>query len=83
MVISVSSTTRYVVGQVAIVLVWIIFLLPLGQALCRVQGDFHYTALVGITIVILGVGIYRRKNTSLPREEEQLPLVKNDDCETD
>ena len=38
-------TLLTMVAEVTIVLVWIILLLPLGRAQCRVQCDFYNTAL--------------------------------------
>ena len=40
-----DATTRAVLDQLRIVLIWVIFLLPLGEFLCRVQDFFHWTAV--------------------------------------
>ena len=56
---SMSATTAAVLGNVRLIFVWIFFLLPLGSFLCRVQKEFHYTALIGLTVVIMGVWLYQ------------------------
>ena len=53
-----SATTGTVLANARLVLVWSFFLLPFGPFLCRVQGEFHYTALLGLAIVLLGIGLY-------------------------
>ena len=47
-----------VVNNLRMVLVWGFFQLPLGRFLCRVQAQFHYTALVGLVILMVGVAVY-------------------------
>jgi len=53
-----SATTRAVLDQLRVVLIWAIFLIPFGPYLCRMQDTFHYTAPIGLTIMIGGVWLY-------------------------
>lgn len=53
-----SATTRAVLDQLRVVLIWAIFLIPFGNYLCRMQDTFHFTAPIGLTILIFGVFIY-------------------------
>merc|ERR1712059_166509 len=53
-----TATTRAVLDQIRIVLIWAVFLVPLGDFLCRLQDFFNFTAPIGLTILICGVFIY-------------------------
>jgi len=53
-----SATTRAVLDQIRIILIWAFFLIPFGIYLCHVQTYFHYTAPIGLTIMIFGVWLY-------------------------
>jgi len=53
-----SGTARAVIAQVSIVIVWLTFLLPLPDSLCRLQDYFSWGALFGLMILIIGVLIY-------------------------
>ena len=44
--------------NVRILLVWAFFLVPFGEYLCRVQGEFHYTATIGLAMLMLGIALY-------------------------
>jgi len=53
-----SATTRAVLDQIRIVVIWIVFIIPLGPFLCRLQDHFNFTAPIGLAILICGVFIY-------------------------
>lgn len=53
-----SATTRAVLDQLRVILIWAIFLIPFGNYLCRMQDFFHFTAPIGLFILIVGVFIY-------------------------
>jgi len=53
-----SATTRAVLDQIRIIVIWAIFLIPLGPFLCRLQDHFQFTAPIGLFILICGVFIY-------------------------
>jgi len=53
-----NATTRAVLDQLRIVLIWGTFLIPFGPFLCRVQDYFHWTAPIGLSILVCGVWIY-------------------------
>jgi len=53
-----SATTRAVLDQIRVVLIWCVFLIPLGPFLCRLQDHFTFTAPIGLVILICGVFIY-------------------------
>jgi len=53
-----SATTRAVLDQIRVVLIWMVFLLPLGPYLCRLQDHFVFVAPIGLVILICGVFIY-------------------------
>jgi len=53
-----SATTRAVLDQIRVVLVWLIYLIPFGTYLCAMQGTFHFTAPIGFVILIAGVFVY-------------------------
>ena len=37
-----SATTKSVLDQIRMVIIWAVFLLPWGSQLCRVQDYFHW-----------------------------------------
>ena len=41
----VDATTRAVLDQLRTVIIWAVFIIPFGPALCRVQQYFHFTAV--------------------------------------
>ena len=45
-----SATTMSVLDQLRIVIVWLIFLVPWGPFLCRVQDTFHWVEVVLVTV---------------------------------
>jgi len=53
-----SATTRAVLDQIRVVLIWLVFLIPLGPFLCRLQDHFSFVAPIGLVILICGVFIY-------------------------
>jgi len=53
-----SGTTRAVLDQIRIILITIVFTLPLGAYLCRLQQFFHYTMPIGLVTLIIGVFVY-------------------------
>ena len=53
-----NATTSAVLDNIKLVIVWAFFLLPLGPNLCRVQKEFHWTSLVGLVIVVIGIAVY-------------------------
>jgi len=53
-----SATTRAVLDQLRVILIWAIFLIPFGPFLCRLQDTFEFTAPIGLVILISGVFIY-------------------------
>jgi len=53
-----SATTRAVLDQLRIVFIWAIFLIPFGPFLCIMQDYFHWTAPIGLFVVICGVWLY-------------------------
>jgi len=53
-----SATTRAVLDQLRIILIWAFFLIDFGLYLCHVQTYFHYTAPIGLTIMVAGVWLY-------------------------
>jgi len=53
-----SATTRSILDQIRVILIWAVFLIPWGNYLCRVQDYFVWTAAVGLVILIIGVWIY-------------------------
>jgi len=53
-----SATTRAVIDQIRIVIIWLCFLIPFGPFLCRLQDHFIFTAPIGLIILISGVFIY-------------------------
>jgi len=53
-----NATTRAVLDQLRIIFIWIIFLLPLGPYLCRLQDRFDFAAPIGLAILVVGVFIY-------------------------
>ena len=55
---NIGSTTAAVMDNVRILLVWAFFLVPFGEYLCRVQGEFHYTATIGLAMLMLGIALY-------------------------
>ena len=48
-----TATTRAVLDQVRVILIWAVFLIPWGTYLCRVQDYFHFTA-VGHSSSLIG-----------------------------
>jgi len=81
-----SATTRAVLDQIRVVLIWLVFLIPLGPFLCRLQDHFIFTAPIGLVILICGVFIYNdiiimplvRKYIL---KKEKSPLVSEKDLE--
>jgi len=53
-----SATTRAVLDQIRIILITIAFTVPLGLFLCGLQQPFHYTVVIGLIVLVLGVFIY-------------------------
>jgi len=53
-----SATTRSILDQIRVILIWAVFLIPWGPYLCRVQDYFVWTAALGLVILILGVWVY-------------------------
>jgi len=53
-----TATTRAVLDQIRVILIWAIFLFPFGPYLCKLQGFFHFTAPIGLFILIVGVFVY-------------------------
>jgi len=53
-----SATTRAVLDQIRIIIITIAFTIPLGTFLCALQQPFHYTVVIGLSVLILGVFIY-------------------------
>lgn len=53
-----TATTRAVLDQIRTIVIWAVFLIPWGEFLCSVQDYFHWTAAVGLFIVICGVWMY-------------------------
>merc|ERR1719334_2691406 len=53
-----SATTRNVLDQIRVVLIWCVFIIPLGPYLCILQDHFTWTAPIGLVILICGVFIY-------------------------
>jgi len=53
-----NATTRAVLDQLRIILIWVTFLAPYGPFLCSVQDYFHWTAPIGLSILVAGVWIY-------------------------
>jgi len=54
-----SSSTTQILKNVISIFIWCFFLLPFGPFLCNVQGQYHYTAVISLSVVILGVTIYK------------------------
>jgi len=79
-----SSVTRAVLDNLRIVFIWAFFLIPFGPYLCKVQGDFHYTAVIGLFVLICGIWIYNdiiilptiRKLFCKKQEEEKVEKVE-------
>merc|ERR1719516_810197 len=58
-----SATTRAVLDQLRIIFIWAIFLIDWEKVtgtleLCRLQDKFHWSAAVGLPILVIGVFIY-------------------------
>jgi len=58
-----SATTRAVLDQIRIIFIWLIFIIPWHKItgsleLCRLQDKFHWSAAVGLPILVIGVFIY-------------------------
>jgi len=53
-----TATTRAVLDQIRVVLIWLVFLIPLGPYLCRLQDHFSFVAPIGLVILMCGVFIY-------------------------
>ena len=45
-----SATTRSILDQIRVILIWAVFLIPWGNYLCRVQDYFVWTAVSGKNI---------------------------------
>merc|ERR1712121_163289 len=53
-----KPTARAVLDQIRVILIWAVFLIPWGNYLCRVQDYFHWTAPLGLVILICGVWLF-------------------------
>ena len=47
-----SATTRAVLDQIRVILIWAVFLIPWGPFLCAVQDYFHWTAVWHLLFVL-------------------------------
>ena len=56
---SMSAAYSTVLSSLRPLIVWVIFLIPWGPYLCRVQGQFHYTAVISFVTVISGVFVFK------------------------
>ena len=56
---SMSAAFSTVLSSLRPLTVWVIFLIPWGPYLCRVQGQFHYTAVISFAMVISGVFVVK------------------------
>ena len=54
-----SAAFSTVLSSLRPLTVWVIFLIPWGPYLCRVQGEFHYTAVISFAMVISGVFVVK------------------------
>ena len=54
-----SAAFSTVLSSLRPLTVWVIFLIPWGPYLCRVQGQFHYTAVISFFTVISGVFVFK------------------------
>ena len=59
----VSAAYSTVLYNLRPLIVWGIFLIPWGPYLCRVQGQFHYTAVISFVMVISGVFVFKGQVT--------------------
>ena len=62
----ISATTAAVLSNVRIIFVWAFFLLPFGPFLCRVEKEFHYTAVIALVLIVVGVFLYHGVNKYAP-----------------
>jgi len=53
-----TATTRAVLDQIRVVLIYIVFLIPFGPYLCKERDHFVFVAPIGLVILIIGVFIY-------------------------
>jgi len=53
-----TATTRAVLDQIRVVLIYIVFLIPFGPYLCKERDHFVFVAPIGLIILIIGVFIY-------------------------
>jgi len=53
-----TATTRAVLDQIRVVLIYIVFLIPFGPYLCKEKDHFVFVAPIGLVILIIGVFIY-------------------------
>jgi len=53
-----TATTRAVLDQIRVVLIYIVFLMPYGAFLCKEKDHFVFVAPIGLVILIIGVFIY-------------------------
>ena len=51
----ISATTAAVLSNVRIIFVWAFFLIPFGPFLCRVEKEFHFTAVIALVLIMVGV----------------------------
>ena len=62
----ISATTAAVLSNVRIIFVWAFFLIPFGPFLCRVEKEFHYTAVIALVLIVVGVFLYHGVNKYAP-----------------
>jgi len=53
-----TATTRAVLDQIRVILIYIVFLIPFGPFLCKERDHFVFVAPIGLVILIIGVFIY-------------------------
>ena len=54
-----SAAYSTVLSSLRPLIVWVIFLIPWDPYLCRVRGQFHYTAVISLVTVISGVLMFK------------------------
>lgn len=81
-----SATTRAVLDQIRIVIIWVIFFIPFGPTLCAMHTHFVFTGPIGLILLMAGVFVYNdviimpayRKYI---KKEEPSPVVTEKDLE--
>jgi len=53
-----TATTRAVLDQIRVVLIYIVFLMPFGPFLCKERDHFVFVGPIGLVILIIGVFVY-------------------------